>query len=274
MKDPMLEQRVVLITGASSGLGLATASLLAGRGFKVFGTSRKPPRDEANGFEMLQLDITSDESVATCIQILMHKTARIDVLVNNTGYGLHGAIEETSISEAKSQFETNFFGAVRMVKAVLPIMRQQGRGQIINVSSLSGLIASPFEAFYCACKHAVEGYTEALRHEVKRLNIRVSIVEPGWFKTNTGNASMSSAAAGSIHEYIEMYQRFRSITKEHIQNGDDPRLVAETILRIVESDSPRIRYLVGKEKWTARVKPIVPESLFESETRRYWKLDG
>ena len=274
MKDAVLEQSVVLITGASSGLGLATASLLAGRGFKVFGTSRKPPRDDANGFEMLQLDVTSDESVDACIQTLMHKTGRINVLVNNAGYGLHGAIEETSIGEAKSQFETNFFGTVRMVKAVLPIMRQQGRGQIINISSTAGLVASPFQAFYCASKHAVEGYTEALRHEVKRFNIKVSIVEPGWFKTNVANASISSAAAGSVHEYREMYQRFLSIAKEHIQNGDDPRLVAETILRIVESDSPRIRYLVGKEKWHARVKPIVPESMFESAARRYWKLDG
>jgi NAD(P)-dependent dehydrogenase (short-subunit alcohol dehydrogenase family) len=274
MKDPMLEQRVVLITGASSGLGLATASLLTSRGFKVFGTSRKPPRDKANGFEMLQLDVTSDESVDACIQILMHKTGRIDVLVNNAGYGLHGAIEETSISEAKAELETNFFGAVRMVKAVLPIMRQQRRGQIINVSSLGGLIANPFQAFYCASKHAMEGYTEALRHEVKRFNIKVSIVEPGWFKTNIGNASTSSAAAGSVHDCSEMYQRFISIAGKLIQNGGDPRLVAETILRIVESDSPRIRYLVGKEKWYARVKPIVPESMFESMARRYWNLDG
>lgn len=273
-EDPMLEQRVVLITGASSGLGLATASLLAGRGFKVFGTSRKPLTDKANGFEMLQLDVNLDESVNACIQALMQKTGRIDVLVNNAGYALHGAIEETSISEAKSQFETNFFGAVRTVKAMLPIMRQQGGGQIINVSSLAGLIASPFEAFYCASKHAIEGYTEALRHEVKRFNIRVSMVEPGFFKTNIGSASISSAAAGSVHDYSEMYQRFLSVAKELVQNGLDPKLVAETVLRIIESKSPRLRYIVGKEKQIPRIRRIVPESMFESMTRRYWKLDG
>jgi len=273
MKDPTLEQRTVLITGASSGLGLATASLLTGRGFKVLGTSRNPPTDEANDFEMLQLDVNSDESVNACIQALVRKTGRIDVLVNNAGYGLHGAIEETSISEARSQFETNFFGAVRMVKAALPIMRQQGRGQIINVSSVAGLIASPFEAFYCASKHAIEGYTEALRHEVKRFNIKVSMVEPGFFRTNIGSASISSGAAGSTRDYSEMYQRFLSVAKEHIQNGDDPKLVAETVLRIIESDSPRIRYVVGRERWIPRIKRIVPESMFESMARRYWKLD-
>lgn len=274
MKDPMSEQRVVLVTGASSGLGLATASLLATRGFKVFGTSRKPPTHWANNFEMLQLDINSDESVNACIQALMQKTGRIDVLVNNAGYELHGAIEETSINEAKSQFETNFFGAVRVVKAVLPIMRKQGRGQIINVSSLAGQVAIPFQGFYSASKHAIEGYTEALRQEVKTFNIRVSIVEPCFFRTGIKSASTSSAAAGSIHDYGEMYQRYLSAAKGHIQNGDDPKLVAETVLRITESDSPRIRYLVGKGKWIPRIERIVPESMFESRSRRFWKLDG
>jgi NAD(P)-dependent dehydrogenase (short-subunit alcohol dehydrogenase family) len=268
----MLEQRVVLITGASSGFGLATASLLAGRGFKVFGTSRKPLRDKANGFEMLQLDVNLDESVNACIQALMQKTGRIDVLVNNAGYALTGAIEETSISEAKSQFGTNFFGAVRTIKAVLPIMRQQGRGQIINISSIAGLIASPFQAFYCASKYALEGYTEALRHEVKRFNIKVSMVEPGFFKTNLENASINSA--GSIHDYSEMRQRALSVAKERLQNGLDPKLVAETVLRIIESRSPRLRHMVGKEKWYPRMRRIMLESMFESATQRYWKLDG
>lgn len=267
----MLEQRVVLVTGASSGFGLATASLLAGRGFKVFGTSRKQLR-ETNGFEILQLDVNSDESVNACIQALMQKTGRIDVLVNNAGYVLTGAIEETSISEAKSQFETNFFGAVRTTKAVLPIMRQQGRGQIINISSIAGLIASPFQAFYSASKYAIEGYTEALRHEVKRFNIKVSIVEPGFFKTNLDNASESSV--DSIRDYSQMRQRILSMAKNRFQNGLDPRPVAETVLRIIESRSPQLRYKVGKEKWYPRIRGIMPESMFESSTRRYWKLDG
>jgi len=221
---------------------------------------------------MLRLDVNSDESVDACVGALIQRMGRLDILINNAGYVLSGAIEETSIHEAKSQFETNFFGVVRMVKAVLPIMRKQGFGQIINISSIAGLIAEPFAGFYSASKFALEGYTENLRYEVKRFNIKVSLVEPGFFKTNIANASINSAE--SIDDYREMCQRARSISREHIQNGLDPEIVADTILRIIESKSPRLRYKVGKEKWGARIKGIIPESIFESEMRRYWKLDG
>jgi len=268
----MSEPRVVLITGASSGFGRATASLLADRGFRVFGTSRKPRSDKGDGFEMLQLDVNFDESVDACVGALNQRTGRLDILINNAGYVLTGAVEETSIHEVKSQFETNFFGAMRMVKAVLPTMRKQGFGQIINISSVAGLIAEPFAGFYSASKFALEGYTEALRHEVKRFNIKVSLVEPGFFKTNIANASIESAE--SIDDYSGMRQRARSISREHIQKGLDPEIVADTIRRIIESRSPRLRYKVGKEKWSPLIKGIVPESIFEFGTRRYWKLDG
>lgn len=221
---------------------------------------------------MLRLDVNSDESVDVCVRDLIQRMGRLDVLINNAGYVLTGAIEETSIQEAKSQFETNFFGVVKMVKAVLPVMRKQRRGQIINIVSTAGLIGSPFHAFYSASKFALEGYTEALRHEVKRLNVKVSLVEPGFFKTNIGNASISSA--DSIDDYSEIRKRSLSISMERLQNGLDPRLVAETILHIVESKSPRLRYKVGKEKWYPLLKGVVPESIFESGTRKYWKLDG
>jgi NAD(P)-dependent dehydrogenase (short-subunit alcohol dehydrogenase family) len=204
----MSEPRVVLITGASSGIGQATASLLADRGYKVFGTSRQPRSDTSDGFVMLQLDITSDTSVKACIHAVMQRTGRMDILINNAGYGLSGAIEETSIQEAKSQFETNFFGAVRMVKTVLPVMRQQRSGHIINISSMGGVVGNPFLGFYSASKFALEGYTEALRHEVKRFNIHVSLVEPTYFKTNAANAAIRTAE--TIDEYIEMHQRARA----------------------------------------------------------------
>ncbi len=163
----MSEQKVVLITGASSGFGQAAASLLARNGFIVFGTSRQPDRGNPDGYKMLRLDVCSDDSVNACIQILMEQAGRLDVLINNAGYGLGGAVEETAIHEAKSQFETNFFGTARMVRAVLPIMRKQGGGQNINVSSLAGLMGVPFRGFYSASKYAVEGYTEALRQDWK-----------------------------------------------------------------------------------------------------------
>jgi NAD(P)-dependent dehydrogenase (short-subunit alcohol dehydrogenase family) len=271
----MPENKTVLVTGASSGLGQATASLLASRGYKVFGTSRKPSTAlNANGFEMLQLDVNSDESVNACIQTLRQKVDHLDVLVNNAGFSLHGSIEETSINEAKLEFETNFFGIVRIVKALLPIMRPQGGGQIINVSSISGLVASPFIAFYCASKFALEGYTEALRCEVKRFNIKVSLLEPGYFRSNIGIASLRAAASGSIHDYAETYQRWFSIMGSSTQNGDDPKRIAETVLRIVESKSPRLQYLVGKGTGFPRIRGIVPEFISESVTRREWQLDA
>jgi len=268
----MSEQRVVLITGASSGIGQATASLLADRGFQVFGTSRKPRSDKAYGFVLVQLDVTSDESVNACVRAVIQRTGCVDILINNAGYLLSGAIEETSIQEAKSQFETNFFGVVRMVKTVLPIMRQQRRGQIINISSTAGLDAHPFGGFYSASKFALEGYTEALRHEVKRFNISVSLIELGFFKTNVSNAARLSAE--TIDDYTEMRQRVLSIIREGVQNGQNPKLIANTILRIIQSRSPRLRYTVGKGTWNPRMKRIIPESMFERGTRRYWKLDG
>jgi NAD(P)-dependent dehydrogenase (short-subunit alcohol dehydrogenase family) len=268
----MSEARVVLVTGASSGIGQATASLLVDHGFRVYGTSRKPRSDKADGIEMLRLDVTSDESVSACFQTLMQRACRLDVLVNNAGYGLFGAVEETSIQEAKAQLETNFFGAVRMVRAALPIMRQQKGGQIINISSVAGVFGNPFNAFYSASKHALEGYTEALRHEVKHLNINVSLVEPGFFKTNITNASPECAE--SIDCYNEVRGRLRQFYEESIEKGPDPRQVAETILKIVESESPRLRYAVGKEKRYIQLRNIFPESITERVARRQYRLDG
>jgi NAD(P)-dependent dehydrogenase (short-subunit alcohol dehydrogenase family) len=268
----MSEPKVVLITGASSGIGQATASLLADRGFTVFGTSRQPRSNTANGFVMLQLDVTLDESVNACIQAVLQQTGRLDILINNAGYLLSGAIEETSIQEAKSQFETNFFGVARMVKAVLPFMRRKRGGQIINISSTAGLEAHPFGGFYSASKFALKGYTEALRHEVKGFNIPVSIIEIGYFKTNVAN--VARLPAETIDDYSEMHQRALSIIREGVQNGQNPILVANTILRIIQSRSPRLQYTVGKGTLFPRIKGIIPESMYERGTRRYWKLDG
>ena len=268
----MQQNRVVLITGASSGFGRSIASLLTERGFTVFGTSRRLQGSKADGFEMLELNVDSDESVQRCVQNLLQKTGRLDILVNNAGYLLDGAIEETSIQEAKSQFETNFFGTVRMVKAVLPIMRKQGNGQIINMSSLAGTIALPFSGFYSAGKAAILAYSEALRHEVKSFNIKVSTVEPGFFKTNIMNSSKH--VSEPIQEYSEMSSRVRSRAIEVTENGADPKLVAETVLRTIENHSPKLHYRVGRESKYVTIKKILPESMFESRVRKFSRLDG
>src|SRR5262249_40168326 len=180
----MSDQRVVLITGASSGVGQATARLLAQRGCRVFGTSRKPEKAEAlSGVELLALDVREDDSVRACVEVVVRRGGRLDVLINNAGHELAGALEELSPEEARGQFETNFFGVVRMINAVLPLMRRLKRGHIVNVSSLSGLSPIPFLGMYSASKFALEGYTEALRHEVKPFNIRVSLAEPAFLRT-------------------------------------------------------------------------------------------
>jgi short-subunit dehydrogenase len=194
------------------------------------------------------------------------------VLVNNAGTLTSGAIEEFSIEEAKSQFDTNFFGLARVTKEVLPIMRSQKEGQIINISSLGGLLPSPFEGFYIASKHAVEGYTETLRLEVKNLGIKVSLVEPGFFKTGL------FVAETSTRSHIEAYDAERKSASsvretEHRQKALDPMVVADTVLRIANSRAPRIRYAVGREKGAVRLKALLGERMYESFTRRHWKLD-
>jgi len=264
------EQRVVLITGTSLGIGKLTAELLAGRGFIVFGTSRKASAGRGDGVEMLQLDVTSDGSVAKCVSSLLQKTGRLDVLVNNAGQAYAGGLEETSLEEAKAQFDCNFFGAVRMVNAVLPQMRERRSGQIINVASLAATFPIPFGGYYGAAKSALIVYSEVLRQELKNLGVRVSVVEPGFFNTHHSRIS----AANSISDYDEVRKRAQSVDEELFDKGADPKEVAETILKIIESPSPRLHYVVGREKRYLFFKRLLPDSTIQSQTRKHWRLDG
>ncbi len=266
-----MSQRVALVTGASSGFGKITASLLAERGFRVFGTSRKPQAKPEDGFELVPLDVQSNSSVIECVSELLAKAGHIDVLVNNAGTALTGALEETSLDEVKAHFETNFFGAVRMVNAVLPGMRNRKTGAIVNICSLAATFPVPFEGYYAATKAALLTYTEALRQEVKNFNIKVSAVEPGFFRTNLADAG--TRASKSIEDYSATRTRALSRLEESFGAGGDPRHVAETVVRIVESPSPRLRYAVGKEKRYLALKRIMPASTMERFVRRHWRLD-
>src|SRR5437879_13186443 len=222
----MPENRVVLITGASSGFGRETARLLLGRGFKVYGTSRNPSaKPQESGVGMLALDVDSDDSVQGGVKELLDETGRLDILVNNAGYVLTGGAEETSIAEAKAQLETDFFGPVRMTKAVLPTMRKQGAGQIINISSLAAVLPVPFEGYYAAAKAALLAWSEALRHEVKSFGIKVSVIEPGFFRTKLGETRHTSEER--ITDYDQMRDRAVKALEEDIEKGGDPRTVAE-----------------------------------------------
>ncbi len=237
--------QVILVTGASSGIGRATAQLLAERGHLVLGTSRNIATvAPIPGVEFLPLDVRSDASVGACVDMVLQRAGRLDVLVNNAGYVLSGAVEEVSPDEALAQFETNFFGAVRMARAVLPIMRRQGGGQIINISSVAGLVPLPFWGYYSASKAALEALTEALRYEVKPFRIRVSLVEPGPFKTELYRNQQG--AERPIAEYDPWRERVAALIRENERAGEDPQRVAECVLRIVASPSPRLRYPVGR----------------------------
>jgi NAD(P)-dependent dehydrogenase (short-subunit alcohol dehydrogenase family) len=259
----MSNQKVVLITGASSGVGQSTARLLSQKGYKVFGTSRNPASAEAiPAVEMLALDVRSDASVSACVTAVVNQAGRVDVLVNNAAYELAGALEEISLEEAKAQFETNFFGVVRMVTAVLPSMRQQKQGQIINVSSLSGVSSIPFMGIYSASKFALEGYTEALRMELKPFKIQVSLTEAGFLKTPMMDKRQTSAAR--VNEYDPWRQRAFTAIRDQEEKGPGPQLVAETILKIISSKTPRLHYLIGSQaKFVSSIKWFLPEGAYE-----------
>ena len=269
----MSEKKIVLITGASSGVGQETARLLAQAGHVVFGTSRNPGRQEQpSDVKMVPLDIRSDESTRACVDTVIKQAGRLDVLINNAGYLVSGAIEETTIEQAKELFETNFFGVLRMCQAVLPIMRKQRQGQIINVSSLVGLNPTPFWGLYNASKFALEGLTESLRYELKPLNISVAMLEPSFIKTNLAHSAQHSA--NLLSDYEPNRQRAWARIREHEVAGMEPRVVAETIVKIVESKAPKLRHLLGKEVIYYRLRQFVPATMFENAIRDYWNLDG
>ncbi len=270
----MPNNKTILITGASSGIGQVTAQLLAQRGYTVFGASRNSARlEQTSNLMMRPLDVRSDESIRKCVNNIIEQTGRLDVLINNAGYELAGAIEETSIEEAESQFATNLFGVMRMVEAVLPLMRQQRSGQIINIGSIVGLVPVPFLGVYSASKFAVEGYTEILRHEVRPFNIRVSLIEPGFIKTNL--ARNRQYAANHISDYGPWRQRAYDAIRQYEEKAAEPTLVAECVLRIIENGSPKLRYRVGQDALTnTRLRRFLPEVLFERGVRDYFHLDA
>jgi NAD(P)-dependent dehydrogenase (short-subunit alcohol dehydrogenase family) len=259
----MLDQKVVLITGASSGVGQSTARLLSQKGYRVFGTSRNPASAEAiPTVEMLALDVRTDASVLACVTAVVNRVGRIDVLVNNAAYELAGALEEISLEEAKAQFETNFFGVVRMVIAVVPSMRQQRQGQIINVGSLSGVSSIPFMGIYSASKFALEGYTEALRMELKPFNIHVSLTQAGFLKTPMMDKRQVSAAR--LKEYDAWRERAFTAIRDQEEKAPGPQLVAETVLKIISSKTPRLHYLIGPQaKFVSSIKWFLPAGAYE-----------
>src|SRR5215204_2934892 len=218
--------KIALVTGASSGIGEATAERLAKAGYKVYGTSRRGAQGGNRPFEMLALDVTSDESVEAAVSEVMRRDGRIDLLVNNAGFGVApGGAEESSIDQARSIFETNFFGVIRMTRAVVPHMRRQGNGRIINIGSVLGFLPMPFGALYAATKHAIEGYSESLDHELRTKGIRVSVIEPAYTKTQFDANFLEPDA--KLEEYSAVRAALGQTLKDVMAVAADTGVVAD-----------------------------------------------
>ena len=267
------KRRVALVTGASSGIGRACAQQLASAGLTVYGTSRHPVRDHRRGaLPMLALDVRHDNSVRACVDRVMAETGRIDVLVNNAGVGMEGAVEETSLAEIRAVLETNFFGAVRMMRAVLPIMRKRRSGRIINIGSAAGFLPMPYSAAYCASKHALRGFSESLDHEVRRLGIRVSVIEPGFVRTDI--VEHSRVAGAPFEPYISARSNPARAFRQAIARGVDPNLVARTVVEAATEKYPRLRYLPdGAARVVALFRAVLPSPLFDFAFRKQIQMN-
>ena len=265
-----MEKKSVLVTGASSGIGAAIVSRLARDGHRVVGTCRKGDLENPDGTEMLPLDVTSDESVRLCVQKFLEREGRIDVLINNAGYLQDGAIEEVTLEQARSEFETNYFGVVRMVLAVLPAMRAKRNGLIATTSSLAGIVPLPFWGHYNASKFAIEGLMETLRHELKPFHIQVALVEPGTIKTSFYKGPHPTA----MTEYAPWRDAFFDAMQVFERKAPGPEVVADAFARLLQlKHAPLHNTVTFEGKLFPLLRWALPSSLFEASIRTGFKLN-
>jgi short-subunit dehydrogenase len=264
-------RKVAIVTGASSGIGRESAAVLASAGYLVFGTSRRANSSGPNGITMLQCDVTDDGSVAEVVTTVLNQAGRIDVLVNNAGSGMFGGVEEFSTEEVKALFDVNVFGIHRFSRAVLPTMRSQASGRIINVGSLLGLIPSPHMGAYSATKFAIEGYSESLDHEVRQFGVRVVVVEPGFTNTSFEDSKVPP------REPMPLYEVGRAGLDVYLEKlaaeGDTPAIVAKAVLRAATDKTPKLRYPSGKvARQVSLLRRLVPSAMFDKTLRKQMGL--
>ena len=269
-----MEKKVVLITGGSSGIGKSIGTFLTAKGCKVYGSTRNPDNyPNFEPFELIQLDVKDVDSVNSAVSEVVSKEGRLDVLINNAGVGITGPIEETPHKEILNVFDTNFHGPVHMMKAVLPQMRKQGGGTIINITSIAGYMGLPFRGFYSATKGALGLITEALRMEVKDFGVTVTNIAPGDFATNI--------AAGRYHApvldgsaYEDKYGQTLDGINYDVDSGGDPIQVAHAVYRVMNQKSPKIHNPVGAflQKFSLRLKKILPDKVYEKLLLNHYKL--
>ena len=247
--------KVALVTGSSSGIGYETALLLARYGFDTFATMRNMNKSkeitevskrENLPLRVMQLDVNDDRSVADAIKNILNEKKSIEVVVNNAGYGLMGSVEDSSLDEIKAQFETNFFGAIRVIKEVIPIMRKQRSGTIVNVSSVAGRIGFPMGSAYVSSKFALEGLSESMSYELKQFGIKIVLIEPGVINTNFAFATPKKALEANS-SYSQLMNKLEENLFSTIANGTPPKDVANVILHSITKESPEHRYLVGND---------------------------
>jgi NAD(P)-dependent dehydrogenase (short-subunit alcohol dehydrogenase family) len=263
-----MAKRVVFVTGGSSGIGLATCSLLNQHGLTVYGSSRKANNgDTLNGISMVKLDVTNLESVHEAIKYIISKEGRIDVLVNNAGLGMAGSVEDASTDEILKIFHTNVFGAMECCRAVIPHMRRQGGGYIVNISSIAGEFGLPFRGIYSASKGALDRFSETMRMELKPSNIKVSIVQPGDVRTNI-NANRVVAARSLTPEspYKVPFEKMYAEISREVASAQDPARVATIILKIINRRNPRMRYPAATlvQRLSISLNRILPKHIFQS----------
>lgn len=265
---------IALVTGASSGIGQATAERLAIAGYTVYGTSRRGAQAAQQSFATLALDVTSNTSVDAVVREVIRLEGRIDLLVNNAGFGVApAAAEESSVEQAQAIFDTNFMGIVRMTRAVVPHMRTQGAGRIINIGSVLGFLPRPYGALYAATKHAVEGYSESLDHELRTQGIRVSVIEPAYTKTQFDANFLEPDA--TLDEYREIRASLAVTLKKVMITADPPGVVADVVLKAASAARPKLRYTAGKLAGRMRLlRRFAPATALDAGIRRDLGLDA
>ena len=265
--------KVVLITGGSSGIGKSIGEFLSQKGFIVYGTSRNPENYKDSKFSILRLDVKNIETINETVNTIIKTEGKLDILINNAGAGITGPIEETPETEIKANFDTNFFGPINVIKAVLPQMRKQQSGLVINITSIAGYMGLPYRGVYSSSKGALELLTEAFRMELKGFNINMTNVAPGDFATNI--------AAGRYHAplldespYKKSYGNTLELMNDHVDSGSNPNMMAEAIFKIINTKNPKAHYKVGEfmQKFSIVLKRILPDKIYEKLLMNHYKL--
>ncbi|RUW88446.1 oxidoreductase [Mesorhizobium sp. M7A.F.Ca.US.010.02.1.1] len=263
--------KTAVVTGASSGIGRASAEALARAGFTVFGTSRRKADDGPDGVTMLVCDVTDGEAVAALVSTVLSQTGRIDLLVNNAGVGQLGGAEEFSIAQVQALFDVNLFGVIRVTNAVLPSMRRRGEGRIVNIGSVLGLVPAPYSAHYSAVKHALEGYSESLDHEVRAFNIRVSVIEPAFVRTVFDQNGLQPDSP--LQEYDQARATLEALLRDVMPVADRPEVVAQVVVKAATDARPRRRYTAGKAaRQVSLLRRFAPAGIFDKSLRKQFRL--